>query len=106
MPRTHTTGKRDANEEALIAEARRLWPDCYVVKMREGQGYDLTIATYSAVLIVEVKRPGVYKLTQCETEARDDVMAAGMRYWIWQTENDVMDTWRYYELTRYENPTR
>lgn len=93
MARSHTNGKRDANEPALRDMLLRLWPGAVIVTMREGQGYDWTVITQDGNLIVENKMPGRYRLTATEREFAAKVEQAGGVYEIWQSPDDVIATW-------------
>ena len=106
MARNYSTGKRDENEAALLDAARRIFGPLDVTYMREGQGFDVLIVTRCGTLIVEIKRPGRYTLTEVESDKQAAVTGVGGVYHIWQTDIDVLESFSRASAMIQVGPTR
>lgn len=66
MPRSYSTGKRDANEGLIVSFYERI--GAYVEKQSESASFDLLVIYRGMIIIVEVKDPAKFakKLTPYE----------------------------------------
>lgn len=97
MPRSYSTGKRDANEKELVNFYEGI--GCFVQKMSETAGFDLLVIYRGITNIVEVKDPAKFQkkitpfesalksLTKSESEFRKEVInRKGQYHLVWDIE--------------------